>query len=84
MTPHRTARAALFLCLIALLAGCASQPAARKDPRDPWERVNRVTQKFNDEVRSFLVFGGADRPGGTGKKGAYPKDEEPRVKEPPK
>jgi hypothetical protein len=35
-------------------------------------------------VRSFLVFGGADRPGGTGKKGAYPKDEEPRVKEPPK
>jgi phospholipid-binding lipoprotein MlaA len=56
MTPHRTARAALFLCLIALLAGCASQPAARKDPRDPWERVNRVTQKFNDGFEDAIAL----------------------------
>ena len=33
-----------------LAAGCASVPAAKKDPRDPFESVNRVTYKFNDAV----------------------------------
>src|SRR5581483_2458006 len=42
------ARAVLLAC--ALLAGCASQPVTHKDPRDPFERVNRVTYKFNDAV----------------------------------
>jgi hypothetical protein len=45
---------------------------------------NLVAQKVNDEMRSFLVFGGADRPGGADKKGAYPKDEGIAPKEPPK
>jgi hypothetical protein len=45
---------------------------------------NVVTQKVNDEVRSFLVFGGADRPGGTDKKGGYPKEEGSKGKDPPK
>jgi hypothetical protein len=65
-------------------AGQAKKATAEVRPMDLQRGWNLVTQKFNDEVRSFLVFGGADRPGGTGKKGAYPKDEEPRVKDPPK
>jgi phospholipid-binding lipoprotein MlaA len=35
------------LCL-ALLVGCATQPGVKRDPRDPWERMNRVTYQFND------------------------------------
>jgi phospholipid-binding lipoprotein MlaA len=42
------------LCLV-LLAGCAVQPPAKPDPRDPWERMNRVTYKFNDKLdKAFL------------------------------
>ena len=37
----------LPLCLL-LLAACATQPGVRSDPRDPWERMNRVTYRFND------------------------------------
>ncbi len=39
-----------FLALACLtLAGCASlPPGAKRDPRDPWERMNRTTYKFND------------------------------------
>jgi hypothetical protein len=67
---------------------CTEASQARRAPagvrpvdlRRGW---NLVTQRFNDEVRSFLVFGGADRPGGTGKKGAYPREEGPGSKEPP-
>jgi phospholipid-binding lipoprotein MlaA len=57
MTRHCTTRAGLFLCLaLSLLAGCASQPVARKDPRDPWERMNRVTQKFNDGFENAIAL----------------------------
>jgi phospholipid-binding lipoprotein MlaA len=41
------------LCLV-LLAGCAVQPPAKPDPRDPWERMNRVTYKFNDKFDKAL------------------------------
>jgi phospholipid-binding lipoprotein MlaA len=34
------------LCLA--LAGCAAQPGVKSDPRDPWERMNRATYRFND------------------------------------
>src|SRR5262245_31933005 len=45
----RSSRA--FVVGMALLAaGCASAPNAKRDPRDPFERVNRVTYKFNDTV----------------------------------
>jgi phospholipid-binding lipoprotein MlaA len=37
----------LALCLL-LLAGCASLPPGKRDPRDPWERMNRATYRFND------------------------------------
>jgi phospholipid-binding lipoprotein MlaA len=32
-----------------MLSGCAAAPAKR-DPRDPWERVNRATYTFNDHL----------------------------------
>ena len=35
----RTALGSLLACV--LLCGCASQPIRDKDPRDPWERMNR-------------------------------------------
>jgi phospholipid-binding lipoprotein MlaA len=40
-------------CLAALglaLAGCASQASVKHDPRDPLERVNRVSYKVNDKL----------------------------------
>jgi hypothetical protein len=41
-------------------------------PVDLQRGWNLVTQKLGDDVRSFLVFGGADRPGGAYKKGEAP------------
>jgi phospholipid-binding lipoprotein MlaA len=37
----------LSLCLL-LLSGCATLPPGKRDPRDPWERMNRATYRFND------------------------------------
>jgi phospholipid-binding lipoprotein MlaA len=42
------------LCLV-LLAGCAVQPPAKPDPRDPWERMNRATYKFNDKFDKAIL-----------------------------
>jgi phospholipid-binding lipoprotein MlaA len=39
-----------FLGVILLFAGCASSPASKPDPRDPWERFNRSAFKFNDAL----------------------------------
>jgi phospholipid-binding lipoprotein MlaA len=40
-----------LLLMIGLLAtGCATLPAGKSDPRDPWERFNRGTFKFNDRL----------------------------------
>jgi phospholipid-binding lipoprotein MlaA len=45
----RIARALLaFAC--ASVVGCASSPSGRPDARDPFERVNRATYRFNDAV----------------------------------
>jgi phospholipid-binding lipoprotein MlaA len=33
-----------------LLAGCATLPSGKTDPRDPWERMNRSTHAFNDAI----------------------------------
>jgi phospholipid-binding lipoprotein MlaA len=44
--------AASFLLLT--LLGCAAPPA-KKDPRDPWERMNRTTYKFNDKVDKAVL-----------------------------
>lgn len=37
----------LTLAATLLLAGCATRPIAHKDPRDPWERVNRKMFAFD-------------------------------------
>ena len=41
-----------LLVLIAglMMAGCADLPSGKHDPRDPWERFNRTTFKFNDAL----------------------------------
>jgi phospholipid-binding lipoprotein MlaA len=33
-----------------VLTGCATVPSGKTDPRDPWERFNRSTFKFNDAL----------------------------------
>jgi len=42
--------AALVALLTLLMAGCATQPNAKKDPRDPFEGFNRASYKFNDAL----------------------------------
>jgi phospholipid-binding lipoprotein MlaA len=42
--------AAVVVFLSLLFAGCASAPNAKTDPRDPLERVNRVSYKVTDVV----------------------------------
>ena len=44
---------ALSIALLTLL-GCAAPPA-KKDPRDPWERINRTTYKFNDKLDKAIL-----------------------------
>jgi phospholipid-binding lipoprotein MlaA len=39
-----------FALAAALLAGCATLPAGKPDPRDPLERFNRVSFAFNDAL----------------------------------
>jgi phospholipid-binding lipoprotein MlaA len=38
------------LVVLALLGGCASVPADKAHPQDPFERVNRATYKFNSAL----------------------------------
>jgi len=40
----------VFALAMLLLAGCASLPSGKADPRDPWERLNRSTFAFNDAL----------------------------------
>jgi phospholipid-binding lipoprotein MlaA len=42
--------AALVVFLSLFFVGCTTAPNARRDPRDPFERVNRVTYRFNDAL----------------------------------
>ncbi|MGP8035339.1 MAG: VacJ family lipoprotein [Steroidobacteraceae bacterium] len=45
-----TLRVLLAALVLSFVSGCATQPGARSDPRDPWERMNRVTFRFNDKL----------------------------------
>ena len=40
----------LFALATLLLAGCATLPSGKPDPRDPWEKLNRSTFAFNDAM----------------------------------
>ena len=44
----------LLLLILALLSGCASTGEER-DPRDPWEGMNRGVYRFNDEFDTYLA-----------------------------
>jgi phospholipid-binding lipoprotein MlaA len=45
----------LSVCLL-LLYGCATlPPGVKRDPRDPWERMNRGTYKFNDTLDRAIL-----------------------------
>lgn len=43
----------LAVCLLSL-GGCALPPGVKPDPRDPWERMNRATWKFNDGFDHYV------------------------------
>lgn len=47
-------KTALF-CLLLALAGCASVPSKKADPRDPWESFNRASFKFNDSLDRAIL-----------------------------
>jgi phospholipid-binding lipoprotein MlaA len=38
-----------------LLTGCASLSSEKPDPRDPWERFNRASFKFNDSLDRAIL-----------------------------
>ena len=40
----------VFFCLLLSMAGCASIPSGKADPRDPWERFNRSVFSFNEAL----------------------------------
>jgi phospholipid-binding lipoprotein MlaA len=43
------------LCFV-LLCGCATlPPGSTRSPRDPWERMNRTTYKFNDTLDKAVL-----------------------------
>jgi phospholipid-binding lipoprotein MlaA len=45
----------LPFCLL-VLSGCATlPPGVKRDPRDPWERMNRGTYKFNDALDRAIL-----------------------------
>jgi len=45
----------LSLCLL-LAYGCATlPPGAQRDPRDPWERMNRTTYRVNDALDRAIL-----------------------------
>jgi phospholipid-binding lipoprotein MlaA len=44
-----TIRLSLLALGLLLLLGCATLPPGKRDPRDPWERMNRATYTFNDK-----------------------------------
>ena len=47
---------ALFPCLLALwVCGCAALPPGKRDPRDPWERMNRASYRFNDKFDRVIA-----------------------------
>jgi phospholipid-binding lipoprotein MlaA len=47
---------ALVALLSLLMVGCATQPNARKDPRDPFEGFNRVSYQVTDAVDRAVLL----------------------------
>jgi phospholipid-binding lipoprotein MlaA len=51
---QKTIRLSALSMVLLTLLGCSAAPA-KKDPRDPWERVNRSTYKFNDTLDKAVL-----------------------------
>jgi len=52
----RLFHASSLVCACVLLFGCASQNLpGKRDPRDPFERMNRVTYRFNDRLDKAIA-----------------------------
>jgi len=49
-----TIRVSALSFVLMTLLGCAAAPA-KNDPRDPWERMNRSTYKFNDKLDKAVL-----------------------------
>jgi phospholipid-binding lipoprotein MlaA len=45
----------VLTCLLLVLAGCASVPSGKPDPRDPWERFNRSVFNFNEALDKAIA-----------------------------
>ena len=52
---HPSVRRLLLLACILWLAACATVPPGPRNPRDPWERMNRTTYKFNDALDRAII-----------------------------
>jgi phospholipid-binding lipoprotein MlaA len=51
-----TIRTAMLTACLAWLTACATLPKdSQRSPRDPWERMNRTTYKFNDALDRAIV-----------------------------
>jgi phospholipid-binding lipoprotein MlaA len=48
--------ARVWLLSVCLLGGCAAlPPGTQRDPRDPWERMNRTSYHFNDVLDRAII-----------------------------
>lgn len=52
---HPSVRRLLCCVCILWLAACATVPPGPRNPRDPWERMNRTTYKFNDALDRAII-----------------------------
>jgi phospholipid-binding lipoprotein MlaA len=50
-----TIRLSVLSLGVLLLLGCAALPPGKRNPRDPWERMNRATYRFNDTFDRAIV-----------------------------
>ena len=50
-----TTRLTLLTLFLLLSCGCAALPPGKRDPRDPWERMNRATYRFNDKFDRAIL-----------------------------
>jgi phospholipid-binding lipoprotein MlaA len=66
-------RTLLAVALVGVVAGCAS--TADRDPRDPWEPLNRSVYRFNDKLDEYVA-----RPVATGYRKAVPGEIRDRVR----
>ena len=55
-----TLRVSTLSLALLFLVGCASHGVTKRDPRDPWEPMNRATYRFNDKFdRAIARFSAA-------------------------